>query len=89
MHTKERLAEALEQAGLPDLAAKARQGLYDDFESPLAMPKFELVKLLRMEGEAEFAERVASGEFDNTKEESDEWMKSPEGQAALAKLTTR
>lgn len=34
-----------------------------------------------------FAARVANGEFDATKEESDEWMRSPSGQEAARQLS--
>jgi hypothetical protein len=35
----------------------------------------------------DMAKRVIDGEFDATKAESDEWMRSPEGQEAMAGLT--
>jgi hypothetical protein len=91
MRTKERLAQALEAAGFPDTAERARRGLYDDYESPYALPKFELVKTLCSHGERgeAFAERVKAGEFNNTKEEAAAWMNSPEGKTALEKLTGR
>jgi hypothetical protein len=38
-------------------------------------------------GFTKFAARVANGEFDATKEESDEWARSPEGQEIAKSLS--
>jgi hypothetical protein len=38
-------------------------------------------------GFTKFARRVAKGEFDATKEESDEWARSPSGQEAAKLLS--
>ena len=46
MHTKDRLAAALEAIGLPVMAAQARKGMYDDWESELATPITQLVNNL-------------------------------------------
>jgi hypothetical protein len=76
--TKERLAQRLDQAGLHDLAWQAREGKFSDFESSLEMPKVELVRLLKKSDllTAEtVAKEVMHGDFDDTKEEADEWFK--------------
>lgn len=82
MKTKERLAQALETAGVPSgLVMKAREGWYDDYESHSATPKADLVRDLHRLGRPDLVARVRDGEFDNTKEEGDAWVASPEGQA--------
>jgi hypothetical protein len=74
--TKERLAAALREIGLSDLADEAARGMFDDYESPNAFPLINLVHRL---GEAKtpeataLAERVKNGDFDGTKEEADAW----------------
>lgn len=91
MRTKDRLAEALDEGGLPVLADRAREGYYDDFESPYSYPKIELVKALAYEGTeaaTSLAQRVKHGDFDNTEEERQAWLNSPKGQAAMRKLLT-
>jgi hypothetical protein len=81
--TKERLAEALEQAGAPQhMVEKARSGYYDDFESPLAMPIRELVSDAVACGHRDIARRAKHGEFDATEAESDAWLER-EGRALL------
>jgi hypothetical protein len=85
--TTERLARALEEAGAPTaMIERARQGYYDDFKSPLAMPEMQLLTDARAAGLESIAEGVLRGEWDATKEESDAWARSPEGQAAFQEL---
>ncbi len=86
--TWQRLREALFEAGFSELAARAGRGEFDDFRSPHALPKMELIRLLCKRGRRgrEFAERVKSGEFDNTKAEADAWFASKEGQDTLREL---
>ena len=89
MHTKDLLAAALEAAALPDMAAKAREGYYHDFLSPLDTPVLQLAGDLAEAGtpaSLEVRKRVINGEFDATREESDEWAKSPDGQNAFKEL---
>lgn len=89
MHTKDILAEALEKAKLPEMAAKARTGYYHDFLSPLATPCLQLAEDLAAAGTVEamaLRARHLNGEFDATKEESDDWAASPDGQAAFSQL---
>lgn len=88
MRTKERLAQAMEAAMCPvQMIASARAGLYDDYESNLAMPLMHLVHELRQIGQHALARRVIDGEFDGTREEGDAWAASEDGQAALRDLT--
>jgi len=92
MHTKDRLAHELEIIGLADMAARAREGYYDDFLSPLAAPIVELVgelaKVRSMQAIG-LRQRVINGEFDATQEESDAWAASPEGQATMRLLAQK
>jgi hypothetical protein len=78
--TKERLAKALDTIGAPDLAVRARTGEFSDFESPHAMPKILLVDLLRQRGLRhkalnDLAQRIVMGDFDDTKQEGEEWWR--------------
>ena len=82
--TTERLALALEEAGAPaSMVRKARAGHYDDYQSNLAMPIAQLVVDARRAGLSDIARRAADGDFDATKEESDAWAASPDGQEAF------
>jgi hypothetical protein len=85
--TTERLARALTEAGAPaEMIERARAGYYDDFKSPLAMPEMQLRADALELGLTDIAEGVVNGEWDATKEESDEWARSPEGRATFAAL---
>jgi hypothetical protein len=89
MHTKDRLAEALTNANLPMMAAKAAEGYYDDFLSSLTAPQTELCDELLMVGtSAALALRnsVMGGDFDSTLEENDAWAMSADGKATMLKL---
>lgn len=82
--TSERLARALREAGAPPpMIIAARDGHYDDYRSPLAMPLTQLVADCRAIGLHELVGRVIAGEFDATKEEADAWALGPEGQATF------
>jgi hypothetical protein len=93
-HTKDVLADALRKVGLEEMAKKAEMGYYHDFLSPLDMPEIQLVNDLREASMAnpakdqiiQLAQDVMDGKHDANKVESDEWAKSPEGQAAYASL---
>lgn len=88
-HTKDILASELEKAGLSDMAAKASTGYYHDFLSPLAAPCMQLEEDLRNAGTPEAMAlrlRHLNGEFDASKEESDEWASSSDGQEAFGQL---
>lgn len=89
MHTKDMLAKALRDAGLPELADKAATGYYHDFLSPLATPCLQLHQdLLAVGTDAARAVlmRHLDGAFDASPEESEEWANSPDGQAAFESL---
>jgi len=100
MRTCDRLATELrkvaEQAS-PENAARyeafakrAATGEFDDYAIPSddahVCPITQLHSLLTAAGFTKFAARVADGEFDATKEESDEWAMSPEGQDVFRQL---
>ena len=71
--TTERLARVLEAEGLPaEMVAAARDGYYDDYKSPLAMPETQLYQDLIGHGRKDLAERAVAGEWDATKEEAGE-----------------
>lgn len=100
MHTKDMLAQALRDVGLDEMAGKAATGYYHDFLSPLATPEMQLCNDLLFEvhfhPESEYTEartvlrqRVINGDFDASTEESDDWAKSDEGQAAFRQLTSK
>lgn len=89
MKTTEKLAAALREIGLEDMAVKAAAGGYDDFLSESAMPIHDLVNDLAMVGTPEalkLRDRAINGDFDATAEESEAWAKSPDGQRAFAQL---
>lgn len=99
-HTTVKLAEALAAVpGMPrDMVQKAIDGYYHDYLSPLAFPEIQLVTDLRELASlpttgpkaraalAAMVQRVIDGDFDATKEESDAWAASPEGQQAFQQL---
>lgn len=72
-------------------AKRAATGEFDDYAIPSdsahACPITQLHSELTAAGLTKFAARVANGEFDATKEESDEWVRSPEGQEAMKGLS--
>jgi hypothetical protein len=100
-HTTTKLARALEAIpGVPPaIIQRARDGYYHDFLSPLATPEIQLVADLRELASAPATPRnsrpllralataVIDGQYDASKEESDEWARSPEGQETMAALT--
>lgn len=99
-HTTVKLAKALQAVpGIPrDLIQRAVDGYYHDYLSPLAMPEIQLVTDLRTlaalpatprDSRAllrDLAQRVINGDFDATKEESDAWAASPDGQETFRQL---
>lgn len=95
--TSEELARALDAVGLVDMAKKARQDRYHDFLSDEDMPEMALEAELRWHRDhaldpiqarliEQVRQRMINGEFDASKEESEEWMQSPEGQDAARKI---
>jgi hypothetical protein len=82
MHTKDKLAAALTEAGLGEMAAKAATGYYHTYLSPLDWPSVQLDDDLTAAGTPaalELRERVDWGDFEASKEESDAWAMSEEG----------
>lgn len=67
-------------------AARVATGEFDDYADTYVCPITQLFQELMAAGLTKFAARVANGEFDATKEESDEWARSPSGQAAAKDL---
>jgi hypothetical protein len=85
--TTEKLAKALEENNAPqDMIDKARSGYYDDYKGPLAFPQIQLYHDAHVAGLETIEAAVAAGDFDGTKEEADEWARSPDGQATFAEL---
>ena len=68
-------------------AKRAETGEFDDFADTYDCPITQLYSELTAAGFTKFAARVANGEFDATKEESDEWARSPSGQEAAKQLS--
>jgi hypothetical protein len=99
MHTKDKLADALSSVGLTDMAAKARDGYYHDFLSPLALPEMQLLNDLgiaattthrdKQETIMALRKRVIDGDFDASQEESEAWAESEDGQDTFRKLQNR
>lgn len=101
-HTTAKLARALSAIpGVPKaMVQRAIDGHYHDFLSPLTFPEIQLVSDLRELASLpatpaasrpllrELAQQVVDGEFDASKEESDAWAASPEGQETFAQLVT-
>ncbi|HEX3412849.1 MAG TPA: hypothetical protein VHT00_14110 [Stellaceae bacterium] len=95
MHTKDKLATALRELGLTNMADKAEHAWYDDYLSPLDTPIMTLVDDLAVESRKHpersdailaLRSRAMHGDFDATTEESDAWAASEEGQAAFRLL---
>lgn len=96
--TSENLAQVLHSVGLFDLEKKARADAYHDFLSDVALCSITLERDLRAARDRTsdpalqqrieaVRQRHLDGEFDASLEESDDWAKSPEGQAAFNALT--
>lgn len=97
MHTKDKLAAALRDAGLAPMAEKAATGWYHDFLSPLAMPCQQLATDLgvhahnptspRQAAARALLKRHMNGDFDASRAESEAWSASQEGRSVFAGLT--
>jgi len=82
-----KLARALITAEAPDeMIGKAVTGYYDDFKSQRANNIVALVEDAKKAGLTNIMERAIDGEFDSTREESEAWARSPEGQQVLGEL---
>jgi len=95
MRTRDRLAAELRKvAALSSehadkyeaLAKRAETGEFDDYSDVHVCGPTQLYGELTAAGFTKFAARVANGEFDATKEESDEWARSQSGQEAAKSL---
>lgn len=90
--TKERLAIDLEAVNAPRaMIDRARQGYYDDYDSPIAMPCVQLVKDATDAGLTHIAQAAKEGCYDATAEESEAWARrmyatDPEMRALMDKL---
>ena len=89
MHTKDKLAQALTEAGLHEMAAKAVTGYYHDFLSPLDLPEMQLDADLHAAGTPEaraLRRRHHDGEFDALIEEGEQWAASADWQETMRNL---
>ena len=85
MRTKVKLAKDLKDHGAPaSMIAKAIDGYYDDYESPIATPIIQLVIDCEQLGGnlKEVAQKARNGEYDASKEEAESWFKK-EGRKLL------
>lgn len=98
--TPEYLGRVLDALGFPAMARRAREGHFDDFFAPAEVA--DGMEILRLHNELRgklsvirkadrarvraVMEAVKSGEFDATKEESDRWAASKDGQETMALL---
>ena len=97
MKTRDKLALALREIAAKAspanaekyeaFAKRAETGEFDDYASTYTCPITQLHTELTAAGFTKFASRVANGEFDATIEESDEWARSPAGQAIAKELS--
>jgi hypothetical protein len=97
MRTRDKLAAELRKvaaiagannaAKYEAFAKRAETGEFDDYADTYDCPITQLHNELMAAGLTKFAARVRHGEFDATKEESDEWAASPAGQEAMARLS--
>jgi hypothetical protein len=98
MRTRDKLAAELRKQGeltsdptkavkYEAFAKRAATGEFDDYADTYDCPITQLYNELSAAGLKKFAARVANGEFDATREESDEWARSPSGQEAAKQLS--
>jgi hypothetical protein len=90
-----KLHDALKKAGLHDLADRAADSEWNDYFGKHELPQHALVAELRARASADpslqrncerLVRQVIEGEFDGTREESDEWASSEEGQRVMDEL---
>lgn len=81
---KASLANAAKYEGL---ARRAETGEFDDYGNVHVCGPTALYGELIAAGFVKFAKRVAAGEFDATRAESDEWANSAEGREAMGSFT--
>ncbi len=91
----ELLAQRLDKLGLVLMAKNARENMYHDYLSPMPAPEHVLAQHLAACAESfpgmatailALRQEVIDGKFDATKEESDEWAASEEGQKLFKEL---
>lgn len=89
------LVVRLKELGLYNIAARAEQNEFHDYLTPHAMPQHVLVDALDKAAKnypsiapaiLQIRRDVIDGIYDATKEESDAWAKSPEGQDVFRQL---
>lgn len=81
------LASELRKANAPVwMIENAKSGLYDDFKSSIGDNIRLLIQHCRENRLADLAERAIAGEFNAQLWESDEWSRSPKGQATYKEL---
>lgn len=87
--TMHRLARDLKDANAPEwMVDKALSGFYDDYHpNAPALNMTSLLSDMRKAGLPKAMQlKVIDGEWDATKEESDAWAQSPEGQKTFTEL---
>lgn len=93
--TAEALAKELDRVGLRILARRARQNEFHDYLSPHALPEHVLADALAKCAQhfpgmstaiLGIRQDVINGKFDASREEGEEWAKSPEGKATFDSL---
>lgn len=78
--------DLLELNAPSEIISKAKSNQYHDYKSDSATPILDLVNDCRKAGLSEIAEKAKQGVYNATKEESDEWVKSEDGQGAINSL---
>ena len=72
--SRDKLVLALRIENAPEyMIERAKNGYYSDYDSPLEMPCVQLVNDCHKLGLTNVTERAKNGDFDATKQESDEW----------------
>lgn len=91
--TAERLAQALRDAHLYQLADRAQTGEFDDYRSEHAFPLITLTNELKAASTPQnhrqvkaLIEDVKQGRFDSTREEARAWAESDEGREFMRQL---
>ncbi len=83
------LANDLREAGLEHLAVRAEASEWNDYFGAHEMPQHALIHVLKEEIRLASPVRkrlianVVAGKYDGTKEESQEWARSPEGRSVM------
>lgn len=87
----DKLAAAIREAATEPrhhkLADRAATGEFGDYSDTHLCGITACYDLCRMYGLQSIAARLVNGEFDASKEESDEWMRSSSGQSAARELS--